>query len=1315
MSDILSESEAAEIGTSLGDVTQFLDKNREMTDEDVAQLFKFFENAKRLETYLKNGNTIPPSKKYIASNQHTWVPIFQEHMGKQGQFNNFMREEKLLDKAKRDYAALEKLYKEYQSSVHTIQLGKLYGQTTKPDKLIQSKLEINKTADCQKKTGTSDSKLIDVYNGDDARGYTSKIVTHDEISNILWPQFRHTSAVYDYTLGDTEVNNLATNAIHVNRQLDYDVPDENIETQLDFYMSLLFDAFLMYVYCPHYTWSKNQTGGVGGTGKRPVRKQPAPPSAAPPSAPRPPSTGFEDMKKKLKVNQHVLLRKFKDTMKTENISPGTIYENLFYLVFYVYTNLFKGDVLKDRKREDTSGGVDRIEENKRNISDLLQNVAVICDHEEKGVWETLKLSVPRDTFTKNRKQDGTIKTTDKDFLRDSKTGPEFEAPTDDFLFDTYNIFKDFKRKTDETIQGSDADKMIKGMSSLYCFLISQANDRLKLAVDRDSLYKKMVASTYVSKTYVNHYAAATKKMLTSVMQPTNPYSKHALGVMCSCMFFNILKEDMENNEFWTTTIDDKHIASIYSNEISMFDMSTRVFVEQYAYSAQLIKYSIYATKNEFMDRQWLNSVNITNVTIEKIMWDLFRYYQFISDKRQRYENQYLEWRTKQKGDMKDTEWEELVRNDSKRDYVDQILSYRKWSMSVTDKTQMDLYTAWLNAEKKKYVKNEGNNEDDWNEESSKQTYTFLAWGSISKHELQGKVIEDNDKNEEMVNNAVKSTHQDATSIKKAIQVIASDVFGNSRTPVKDMNIWTTELLLDESTLPFAFHQYNWSKPIHQTEDIKTKIEKHASDINVIELDADSNAITYLTCNDICSNTIQDNKIDCIPKDKTKCQACFTNIYDLPSDEGSDLNDKSKPIRDIARDMMINQTIYYKQGIMIMSFGGSGVGKTSLLFGIPGQREGLIENLFRGIFENYPFHGTGRRFRLYAYEVYGNSKTSHVFNLYSPAKKKFSPNTKKITVTHQPHNPNVEFSKEFKDSETSLNNTDKTMLYPLFESDTDEEIKVKTLVDSIKAADQAFKTNRVVPYKIDETTTISERVRSTVNNPESSRSTMIYRLEIIYGDLDNEITIPICLVDLPGYELIDSDDTKYINENITKAFDYLQEKNTDFITRMCLGTATEKFRTSAFVIANTMGANPVKLDALRSACIDTDKSPAVLHENNANIFTKEEQFRVRVSRLLLPYLSEKYKGTLSNHTQMQSWKYIHGRPVEYGNKTISAQEQAAQHSSLLTDTSKIHWNNTAVFLSDRMREYYMWLQRDQRFFIDKYRKGISDIASESLSK
>lgn len=290
-----------------------------------------------------------------------------------------------------------------------------------------------------------------------------------------------------------------------------------------------------------------------------------------------------------------------------------------------------------------------------------------------------------------------------------------------------------------------------------------------------------------------------------------------------------------------------------------------------------------------------------------------------------------------------------------------------------------------------------------------------------------------------------------------------------------------------------------------------------------------------------------------------------------------------------------------------------------------------------------------------------------------------------------------------------------MLYPLFESDTDEEIKVKTLVDSIKAADQAFKTNRVVPYKIDETTTISERVRSTVNNPESSRSTMIYRLEIIYGDLDNEITIPICLVDLPGYELIDSDDTKYINENITKAFDYLQEKNTDFITRMCLGTATEKFRTSAFVIANTMGANPVKLDALRSACIDTDKSPAVLHENNANIFTKEEQFRVRVSRLLLPYLSEKYKGTLSNHTQMQSWKYIHGRPVEYGNKTISAQEQAAQHSSLLTDTSKIHWNNTAVFLSDRMREYYMWLQRDQRFFIDKYRKGISDIASESLSK
>lgn len=282
---------------------------------------------------------------------------------------------------------------------------------------------------------------------------------------------------------------------------------------------------------------------------------------------------------------------------------------------------------------------------------------------------------------------------------------------------------------------------------------------------------------------------------------------------------------------------------------------------------------------------------------------------------------------------------------------------------------------------------------------------------------------------------------------------------------------------------------------------------------------------------------------------------------LKSLKAFDMSAREEAMRNVANSAMMGYSAVMQRGTVLMGFGGSGVGKTSLFFGRDdGNRyiKGLLSYLFDSLPEKFPFHGStnNTEVKLTVIELYAENNTFYY-------------------------------------DEEGRRGTQKTVIENLYENQDNVKL-AKDLSDITDKVDKTRKTSKI------------KTIKATDNNKNSSRSVMIYHIEYIYRgqskELDipvedknktctidcsglNDVNIPITLIDLPGYELpsmvgesYKKDETRFINETVESCVDwsYKGQYPETFRTRlegMDLGLETS--RLISFVVFNNLSGNEKK--------------------------------------------------------------------------------------------------------------------------------------------
>jgi hypothetical protein len=165
--------------------------------------------------------------------------------------------------------------------------------------------------------------------------------------------------------------------------------------------------------------------------------------------------------------------------------------------------------------------------------------------------------------------------------------------------------------------------------------------------------------------------------------------------------------------------------------------------------------------------------------------------------------------------------------------------------------------------------------------------------------------------------------------------------------------------------------------------------------------------------------------------------------------------------------MIGYNVVMRQSVDILSFGGSGVGKTSLRFGRP-DAPGMFETLLESIPPVRPFAPAtgGLIVSCMVYEIFNNKPI-----YYQYTNKKVSPSSG-ATPTHT------------------------------FSENQRSSIIANTMAD--------------IDSQISEIRKKEQRIKVTENNPDSSRGALVYTFELRYPNETDPVILRI--IDLPGYEI-----------------------------------------------------------------------------------------------------------------------------------------------------------------------------------------------------
>jgi hypothetical protein len=320
-------------------------------------------------------------------------------------------------------------------------------------------------------------------------------------------------------------------------------------------------------------------------------------------------------------------------------------------------------------------------------------------------------------------------------------------------------------------------------------------------------------------------------------------------------------------------------------------------------------------------------------------------------------------------------------------------------------------------------------------------------------------------------------------------------------------------------------------------------------------------------------------------------------------------------------MMVETIIRLFTGIVFFTYGGSGTGKTSLLFGNKGKnREGFINILLHNIPVTHPVqkktqtHHTSPphgKIDVFVYEISpfeedGEIQEDTIQYYYNASGntsfESFSSNTKLEMSPDKRHNCKFNGCKKqglfSKDTfATDFYCEDHKIHGNLLDGIHTDRIKrvaiencpigsTKIMCEAIQNIDKKITVMRTTG--IDGHT--NQTIKKTINNPVSSRSIIVYEIVVKYEINDNDVvTIPIVVCDLPGYEheSIAGDESKWINNKIRMSLECIKnaESSTsiDVLASLKINTKVgQRYkppRVFGLNILNRRGSHPGKLDCL----------------------------------------------------------------------------------------------------------------------------------------
>ncbi|AUF82351.1 hypothetical protein TetV_259 [Tetraselmis virus 1] len=882
--------------------------------------------------------------------------------------------------------------------------------------------------------------------------------------------------------------------------------------------------------------------------------------------------------------------------------------------------------------------------------DSLSNPHVVDDNDE--ICETLAEIANKDydIYLESTKSKEKMRTeslsvrSDRQFINSTESQVTSPLMTSSIISDINDRFVSFKDSENvKAVQsrykalrenGTELFNLIKDFDILYEFMLSSCKTHLDLCGTPTLLIEKLTPSTYISSTFVSFYEKVGKNILGSLVSK-DIIPENAVSIGLSTFCFNLLQRKHANKYFITSLQEPKtKYIQFYSNIFKTFSFTNKFYIDQEIKTKSLNKYNIYGVINDFIHPSWLNN-NKSTVSIFSILCDIYRT-QPIANKD--FDTFYKEAQTKY---MKEQEKASVGAKDFTEEYrMDQLLPYTEQRFSI---------------------------------------YTMLS----SRPGFNTRENPEIDLDKYFMSNAkvLKKAYQNNESIKEAMKEIIQNVYPKD-SPLYNFYVWTVDLYignLEQHDITFPFHLYDWDYLLMDKSppDVGDQMTQYSKKISVIDQIGDT--LYYSSCKMNCNAGITDRQLDqCNVNYKSKCEVPFTNSYDLKNQ-----NETQK----ISKDMMVNQSIYYRQGNMMLSYGGSGVGKTTLFFGQKAADiEGLIANIYSGLESKYPFKNDPKIVKLYGYEIYRKKANTNV-----------SENLKYYAI--EPSSGMKGFNPAIAESGIvrSFNKQGSNKLTPLCDnSSTLADVDGKTIIETVSKMDANFYSDRMKNVD-NEGKPIEPRIRPTVNNPESSRSVMVYIILISYGD----IHIPIVLVDLPGYEIIeDKTDSEGINKTIQESMNYMTDSsNTDFINLLIPIENVDylSMKTSAFVIANTKGANPTKLNSLKSMCFSPSKQPQLI--DNAASLTTHNYLQFVIGKMLLAYGASQRKDLAEDDRQAITFKLFDSDNNTWISNILSRQPKT--------------WSALAAVLKYNLAEYYIWLQKDQRFFLDLYSSKFKQISNLSI--
>ena len=252
--------------------------------------------------------------------------------------------------------------------------------------------------------------------------------------------------------------------------------------------------------------------------------------------------------------------------------------------------------------------------------------------------------------------------------------------------------------------------------------------------------------------------------------------------------------------------------------------------------------------------------------------------------------------------------------------------------------------------------------------------------------------------------------------------------------------------------------------------------------------------------------------------------------------------------DITKYMTLETQLSKKKGVMLMTYGYSGTGKTFTLFGSSKEsKQGLLQstlNNIRGLSEV--------RFRVL--ELYG-------LGVQYPHYWKRIVDIKQHVITYD-----LEINDD--DEITIMRNNIETNIKHNFEDANNKFISLKE-----NKVENTFKKFDKFIDSLDKIRKENGRIRITANNPESSRSIVIYEFHLLI----EESYVPFIIIDLPGREEIVE---TYVDNYLNRPF-IPEEKKTPFYK----------------ALLSSMSVNPLGLAIL---------SPSIIFETFNNLTFPERK-------------------------------------------------------------------------------------------------------------